>query len=115
MNRSSINTDTSIFLDIFGDYPINRLMDFLMVNEDFDYPMNELASKSGIGYATLKLFWKQLVASKIVVFTRKIGNAKLYKLNTKSESVKQFRKFYWTITKEVTHRMLEKEGVFAKQ
>ena len=48
------------FLNIFGDTPILRVLDFLIVNEDFDYSMTDIANLSGIGYSTLKLFWKKL-------------------------------------------------------
>ena len=34
------------FLEIFGDSPILRVLDFLVVNEDFDYSMTDIASLS---------------------------------------------------------------------
>jgi len=43
----------TIFLEIFGDSPILRVLDFLVVNEDFDYSMTDIAVLSGIGYSTL--------------------------------------------------------------
>ncbi len=85
----------SVFLQTFGDTPINRVLDFLVVYEDFDYPMIEIAKKAGVGYATLKLFWEDLTKRKIVVQTRAIGKAKLYKLNTNNPIVQQFKKMYW--------------------
>jgi len=101
--------EESIFLEVFGDYPINRVMDFLIIYEDFDYPMTEIAAKSGIGYSTLKLFWSDLVRSGIVVQTRTIGNAKLFQLNKKSSIVKQFKKLYWTVIEKVTEETVSSE------
>ena len=46
------------FLQVFGDSPMLRVLDFLIVNEDFDYSMTDIASQSGVGYSTLKLFCK---------------------------------------------------------
>lgn len=106
-----MENEKSIFLEIFGDYPINRVLNFLIIYEGFDYPMVEIAEKSGVGYATLKLFWPTLANSGIVAQTRKIGNAKLYKLNLGSPIVKKFRNFYWEVTFKRTHELLEKEGV----
>ena len=99
----------SVFLSLFGDYPLNRVLDFLVIHQEFDYAMKEIADKSGIGYSTLKLFWKQLIKRKIVVLTRELGRAKLYKLNKNNEIVKNFEKFYWTITKSEIRKELNKE------
>lgn len=98
----------SLFLEVFGDSPILRVMDFFMVSEDFDYSMSDIARNAGIGYATLKLFWKTLEKNKIVKHTRNVGKAKLYALNKANPSVKSFRKFYWTITKKETNKMMPK-------
>jgi transposase len=86
----------SAFLKTFGDTPINKVLDFLIVYEDFDYPMIEIAQKAGVGYSTLKMFWNELEKRKIVIKTRTIGKAKLYKLNAKNIVIQQFKKLYWT-------------------
>lgn len=99
--------DKSAFLQTFGDSPINRVLDFLIVYEDFDYPMIEIAQKAGVGYSTLKIFWNELEKRKIVLKTRVIGNAKLYKLNIKNPVVQQFKKLYWTtIEKQVPKELI---------
>ncbi|MFH1424319.1 MAG: hypothetical protein ABIG20_01420 [archaeon] len=90
----------TVFLRVFGDTPILRVLDFLVVNEDFDYSMTDLAELSCTGYATLKLFWPQLEANKIIKQTRIVGKAKMYKLNYSNPAVLKFREFYWSITKQ---------------
>jgi len=107
-----MNQEKSIFLGVMGDYPLNRVLDFLIVHNDFDYAMKEIAVKSGVGYSTLKLFWRDLANSKMVELTRKIGRARLYRLNNKNPVVEQLEKLYWTITHRVTQDML-KEKVIA--
>lgn len=94
----------TIFLQVFGDSPTLRVMDFLIVNEDFDYSMTDIAKHSEVGYSTLKLFWNTLEKSSIVMQTRIIGKAKMYKLNTANPIVKKFRDFYWEITKQNVHK-----------
>ena len=96
----------SVFLQTFGDTPINRVLDFLVVYEDFDYPMIEIARKAGVGYATLKLFWGDLAKRKIVLQTRLIGKAKLYKLNLKNPVVQQFKKLYWTTAEKAVEEQV---------
>jgi len=96
------------FLQIFGDSPVLRVLDFLVVNEDFDYSMTDIANLSGVGYSTLKLFWIKLEKEDIVVNTRIVGKAKMYKLNLSNPVMKKFRDFYWETTKQKVH---EKEIV----
>lgn len=92
-------TEKTIFLQIFGDTPVLRVMDFLIVNDDFDYSMTDIAELSGVGYSTLKLFWPQLEKNKMVYMTREVGKARLYKLNYKNPTVLKFREFYWETVK----------------
>ena len=74
----------SLFLKLFGDSPILKVLDFFMVYEDFDYSMVDIARNSEVGYSTLKLFWRDLIKYKLVEQTRIIGKAKLFRLNKKN-------------------------------
>ena len=94
-----MTTSKTIFLRIFGDSPVLRVMDFLVVNEDFDYSMTNLAKLSGVGYATLKLFWNTLEKNGVVANTRSVGKAKMYRLNLANHVVKRLRELYWETTK----------------
>ena len=97
----------SLFLKTFGDYPLNRVLDFLLVHEEFDYSMTDIAHEAGVGYATLKLFWPRLERQKIVKNTRIVGNAKMYRLNYENPVVESFRNFYWAVTKAATDKLLQ--------
>ncbi len=101
----------SVFLGVFGDSPVNRIMDFLIVNDGLDYSMTEIARNSGVGYTTIKSFWKVLVREKIVRLTREIGKAKLYKLNKQNTAVKHLIKLYWSITKKELGKMVSKKVI----
>jgi len=101
------------FLQVFGDSPMLRVLDFLIVNEDFDYSMTDIASQSGVGYSTLKLFWKKLEESKIVKQTRVVGKAKMYRLNFDNPVVKKFRDFYWETTKQAVHEEVKEKRLLA--
>lgn len=91
------------FLEIFGDSPVLKVFDFLVVNEDFDYSMTDIASLSGVGYSTLKLFFRKLEKQKVVVKVREVGKAKMFRLNMKSPVVKKFRDLYWETAKQRVH------------
>ena len=86
------------FLEIFGESPVLKVLDFLVVNEDFDYSMTDISELSEVGYSTLKLFWGRLENAGMVAQTRAVGKAKMYKLNMANPLVKKFRDFYWATT-----------------
>ena len=102
-----MENEKSAFLEVFGDSPILRVLDFLVVNEDFDYSMTDIANLSGVGYSTLKLFWNKLEESGIATQTRTVGKAKMYRLNFANPIVKKFRDFYWETTKQTVHEELK--------
>ncbi len=90
---------TSAFLEVVGESPVLKVLDFLTVNDDFDYSMTDIAKWSEIGYSTLKLFWEELENAGIVIETRTVGKAKMFTLDEKNTTVKKFKEFYWAITK----------------
>jgi hypothetical protein len=98
----------SVFLEVFGDTPMLRLLDFLVVYEDFDYSMTDIARLSGVHYVTLRSLWPQIEASGIAVMTRKVGKAKLYQFNRKSLLAKKFKEFFWAVAKEEIRKELAK-------
>jgi len=95
------------FLEIFGDSPILKVFDFLVVNEDFDYSMTDIASLSGVGYSTLKLFFGKLEKQEIFVKVRTVGKAKMYRLNMTTPIVKKFRDLYWETAKQRVHEKVK--------
>ena len=107
--------DKSVFLEIFGDSPILRVLDFLVVNEEFDYSMTDIAKLSGVGYSTLKLFWQKFEDDGIIKNIRTVGKAKMYKINVNNPVVKKFRDFYWETTKYHIHQKMEKEEITVRQ
>ena len=101
--------EKTVFLETFGDSPILRALDFLVVNEEFDYSMTDIAKLSGVGYATLKLFWQKLEEKNIITNTRTVGKAKMYKINVNNPVMKKFRDFYWETTKYHVHQKWKKK------
>ena len=95
----------------FGDYPLIRVLDFLIEGREMDYSMTEIAKNSGVGWTSFSEIWPQLTKKEIVTFTRKIGNAKLFKLNTKNPWVKELIRMDNVITKFETEKTLSKEIV----
>ncbi len=103
----------SSFLEAMGDAPINRVVDFLITYDEFDYSLTDIAENAGVGYSTLMLFWSKLEEKKIVKFTRKVGKAKMYQLNKSNPAVKILVQFWLQIAKEEVHRLLEEPIVIS--
>lgn len=100
----------SLFLKVYGDTPILRVLDFLITFQDFDYSMKDIAINARVGYTTLKLFWNDLVLRNIVTRTRVVGKAKMYKLNRDNPEVQEFIKFYWLVVERETKRIVQEES-----
>lgn len=91
----------TIFLEVFGNNPIIKVLDFLISFQLFDYPLTEIAKNSGVSYSTLQTFWEKLEKNKIVIKTRRVGKSDLYKLNTNNPAVQQLIKLDWNLIKGV--------------
>ena len=89
----------SLFLMHFGDTPQLRVLDFLIDNHFFDYPMTEIARDSNVSYNSIKKFFSNLVKSGIVVKTRKVGKSDYYKLNLDNPFVSNLIKLDWISAK----------------
>jgi len=97
----------SLFLMQFGDTPQLRVLDFLIDNHFFDYPMTGIARESNVSYNSLKKFFPSLVKSKIVVKTRLIGKSEYYKLNLDNLFVSNLIKMDWMLTKNSLSNEIE--------
>src|SRR3989338_9369057 len=89
----------TIFIEVFGNNPIIKVLDFLITFQLFDYPLTEIAKNSSVSYSTLQTFWDKLEKNKIVIKTRRVGKSNLYKLNTSNPAVKQLIKLDWNLIK----------------
>lgn len=83
------NEQKSMFLEVFGEYPLTKVLDFLLENDIFDYSKTQIADLSGVSFNTLETFWDKLLKFNIIVPTRKIGNSQMYILNKKSPVVQK--------------------------
>ena len=89
----------TVFIEVFGNNPIIKVLDFLITFQLFDYSLTEIAKNSGVSYSTLQTFWDKLEKNKIVIKTRRIGKSDLYKLNTSNPAIKQLIKLDWNLIK----------------
>ncbi len=105
--------EKSVFMEYFGTSPMIKVLDFLIGGRDFDYSMTEIAKKSEVGWSSFSRVWRHLVKKNIVIQTRVIGNAKLFKLNKENPAVQKLIKLDWDLTKFETDKFLSKQKIVA--
>jgi hypothetical protein len=84
----SIEAKKSIFLEIFGESPLIKVLDFFLTFPSFDYSKTQVSNEVKISRITIEKIWKEFVKKQIIVKTRSIGKAELYKLNIENPRVK---------------------------
>ncbi len=97
----------TVFVEVFGNNPIIKVLDFLISFQLFDYPLTEIAKNSGVSYSSLQTFWGKLERNNIVIKTRRVGKSDLYKLNTKNPAVKQLIKLDWNLVQGAEEQLCE--------
>lgn len=95
-----IKQNKSLFLKQFGDTPQLRVLDFLIDNHFFDFPMTEIAKESNVSYNSIVKFFPNLIKSEVIVKTRKVGKSEYYKLNLDNPFVKNLMKLDWSLAKK---------------
>ncbi len=101
--------ETTIFREALGDSPVIRVLDFLIEGRGLDYSLTDIAKNANIGWTTLHRIWDNLLRLNIVIPTRKIGRAKLFKLNEENPAVEKLIKLYDTLLYLETEKYFTKE------
>ena len=79
----------TLFKKTLGDTPKIRVLEFFIEGRELDYSITDIAEGAEIGRTTLFRIFDDLIKNKIIIPTRQIGNAKLYKLNKENPFVKK--------------------------
>ena len=95
-----VKENKSLFLKQFGDTPQLRVLDFLIDNHFFDFPMTEIARGSNVSYNSINKFFDNLINTGVIIKTRRIGKADYYKLNIKNSFVSNLIKLDWIMAKK---------------
>ena len=103
--------EKSLFLEQFGDTPQLRVIDFMIENHFFDYPLTEIARESHISYNSLRSFIDKFIETGFFIKTRRVGKSDYYKLNLENLFVKNLIKLDWMLTK--SYALKEEEKVLA--
>jgi len=100
----------SILIKTLGDSPKLRIIDFLLDNPMYDFTKKEIIEALGMSKRTFYKYFPELEELGIVEVSRKIGKAKLYKLNLKHPLVNMLREY----ERKISLQMAEKEAAKLK-
>lgn len=95
----------SILLKAFGYSPKLRIIDILLTNPFFDFSKEELTRELGMSKQTLYKNFKDLEELGLVLYSRKIGRAVMYKVNRQHPMMRKLDE----MTNEISLQMAEKE------
>jgi len=79
----------SPFIGFMGDSPTIRVLDYLLTERELDFSITDIAENADIEKATLYGLWDKLIENRIIIHTRDIGKAKLFKLNVENPKIKK--------------------------
>ena len=101
----------SLFIEFMGYSPTIRVLDYLLTERDLDFSITDMAKNAGIGRATIYRIWDDLIKHEIIIPTRIIGKAKLYKLNTKNSKIKKLLEIDDMLVKEDLRNRVQKKEI----
>jgi DNA-binding transcriptional ArsR family regulator len=96
----------SILLKTLGDSPKLRIIDFFLDNPLFDFTKKEVIEALGMSKQTFYKYFPEIEEYDIVEVSRRIGRAKLYKINLKHPLVNMLREY----EKKVSLQIAEQEA-----
>jgi len=103
--------DKSLFIEFMGDSPMTRILDYLITERELDFSITDMAENARIGRATLYRMWDKLIKNEIIVHTRDIGKARLFRLNTQNYKVKKLIEIYDMLIVEDLKKRSQKKVV----
>ncbi len=106
----NIMTNKSIFLDQVGYSPRMKILQFLIEGRNFDYTLTDLLNAK-VSWRTLNLLVPKLFDQGIIIKTRKIGRASLYKINAKNLVVKQLMDLHQKLILKELDRIRKKVSI----
>jgi len=104
-------TEKSLLLNLTGDLPLFKIVDFLLDNKGMDFSKTDIANGAEISRASLFNYWTELEKYGIVKVTRSFGKTKLYTLNSNNPVTKRLIDLERTLIAQALKNARKKEVV----
>jgi len=107
------DNELTIFRTVVGDSPTTRVIEYLIEAQGLDFSLTDIAEGAHVGWTTLHRIWENLEKAKLVKFTRKIGNAKLFTLNMETQVAKALVELFNRALSEFEPEKIEASAISA--
>ncbi len=101
--------EKSLLLNLTGDMPLFRIIDFLLDNKGMDFSKSDIAKGAEISRASLFNYWDEIEKHGIVRVTRSFGKTKLYTLNSKNPVTQKIIELERTLIAEAMEKASSKK------
>ncbi len=98
----------SLLLNLTGEHPLFKIIDFLIDNKGLDLTKTDIAQGANIARASLFNYWPELEKYNIVKVTRQFGKTKLYILNIKSPITQKILELEKTLIQQTMEQAQKK-------
>ena len=105
---SDMEATKSVFIETFGESPLIKVLDFFLTYQSFDYSKSQVSEEIGISRITMEKVWEKLNKTKIIIKTRTVGRAELYRLNKQNPKVKALIELDFKISGAAAREEIEK-------
>jgi len=103
-------TDETILTETFGKSPVIKIIDFFFDNPGLDYSKEEIIKGLGMSKVTFYKYFALLEENGIMEGGRKVGKARMYKLNEKNDVVKKLKELVWILGISAMQKSVEETG-----
>ena len=106
--------EKSLLLNLTGDMPLFKVIDFLLDNKGMDFSKKDIAKGAEISRASLFNYWSELERHGIVKVTRSFGKTKLYTLNSKNPVTQKIIELEKTLIAEALDNATKKRELLVE-
>ena len=79
----------SVFLEMFGETPFIKVVDFFLDNDAFDYSKSDIARETGVSRITLEAIIPKLLKVGIIRQTRTVGKSQMYQFDKNNPAARR--------------------------
>ena len=101
--------EKSLLLQLTGEMPLFKIIDFLIENKGLDLTKKEIIDGANISRAALFKYWNELERYNLVRITRKFGKTRLYTLNSENPIVRRILDLEKVLIAQALEKASQKE------
>lgn len=106
--------ERSLLLNLTGEMPLFKIIDFLLENKGMDFSKSDIAKGAEISRASLFNYWNEVERHGIVKVTRSFGKTKLFTLNTKNPVAKKIIELEKALIAEAMNKAVKKKEILVE-